>query len=250
MSLTRITVQGATTVQANPQTWAPLNNPVALSYINSIEPTFNFTALTSRVSGVARLGPRMWGSTDLPSDANGAAIVSVDAQTAGRRAGGQAGNNYQLRLRDNGGATIFGTRHFMPYGAGPLGFHIRNDNFKRDPNGDVWQSTFINGPFEFGLHQPSPAASGVSVSYIDMEILWSGSSGAFVALGVSILLPLLLPILGGANLHHINDTELAAVHHVVKKEARKAGMTSYPSIVLPDEKEKVFKELSRPTYGV
>ena len=250
MGLTRITLQGPTTVVANPITWVPGNNNTALSYINSIEPTFNFTALTTNVGGSARLGPRMWGTTDLPADANGAAIVSVDAQTAGRRAGGQAGSRYQLRLRDNGGGTIFSVRHFPPYGAGPLGFHIFNDNFKRDPNGDVWQSTFINGPFEFGLHQPAPAATGVSVSYIDMEILWSGSSGAFVALGASILLPLLLPILGGANLHHINDTELAAVHHVIKQEARKAGMTTYPSIVLPDEKERVFKELTRPTYGV
>ena len=252
MTTTRIQVQGPTTLQSgggSTRPWIPINNTVALSRINGIEPAFNNTALTTFPQ--PRDGFRLWGTTDLPIDANGAAIVSIDVETAGRRGGGAAGSNYNFAFRDNVGGTAFGTRHFMPYGAGPIGFHIRFDNLKSDPNGDVWRSEFINSSnFEMGLFQNPGAASGVSVSYIDFEVLWAGASAAWTTIGICLLLPLLLPVLGGMNLYHMNDAELARVHHVIKNASKIVGEASYPSIVLREEKEMVLKALSRPTYGV
>jgi len=255
MSLTRIQVQGPTLVHSNVngRPWVPFNNATALSYINSIEPVFNFTALTTFNGGAAgRRGFRLWGTTDMPAEANGAAIISVIAESAGRRAGGGAGSNWRVSTRDGNTAAVdFNTRHFAPYNAGPLGFHIRFSTFTRDPNGNVWTSEYINGPdLQMGLFQDAAAATGCSVSYIDFEVLWGGASGAWVTVGISLLLPLLLPILGGMNLYHINDTELAQVQRIIKNTSKIVGEASYPSIVLPEEKEIVLKALSRPTYGV
>ena len=251
MATTRITLQGPTTLWgAPPRPWTPNNNATALSYINSIEVVYDGTALSTFPGN--RDGPRLWGTTDLPLAANGAAILSVDAVSAGRRAGGAAGSNYSIRYRDSGGGNVIGPQHNVPFAAQvPNGHYVFNDNFPLDPNGNVWSTVFINSAaFEFGLHQAIPAATGVSVSYIDWEVLWAGDSNSFIAVGISLLLPLLLPILGGMNLQHLNQVELAQVHYMVKAIYAQAGETTYPSIVLPEEREKLFKELVRPTYVI
>jgi len=241
-----------------PRPWVPGNNATAVSYINSIEVFWNGTALNTFCNGCvsnARTGFRLWGSTLMPPEANGASIISVDQTSAARRAGGGAGSNYRVSMRDGGTTAInFSTRHFIPYNAGAFGHHIFTANFPNDPNGDVWTPEYINATgvsgFQFGLFQDTAKATGCSVSYIDMEVLWSGDSQGILAVGISLLLPLLLPVLGGMNLQNLKDAEFAQVHHTIKRAAYESKLLTYPSIVLPEEREKVFKELSRPTYGV
>lgn len=252
MSLTRL-LAVTRTVNTGPFLgWTPNAAAATITNINSIDPSIiGGSDMTTFFAGAAGSNIR-WIFDDLPQEANGAAILSFDIESAGRRAGGSVAGNYTVYIQDVPGTTtiISSPAHTPGAPAVPPGYLVFNDNFPTDPNGAVWTQPFINTNLEIGMMDPAPYGTGISVYYLDVEVLWDGAGGIWIARGISIILPLLLPILGGANLYHVNDTEFSKIHRMIKHTAHIVGESSYPSIVLPKERELVYKALNRPTYGV
>jgi hypothetical protein len=175
--------------------------------------------------------------TDLPAEATGGEIIQYQVEWTLRRAGGIAGADTRVRLRDNTTtAEISGASHIATANNPPDRFF---DVILLDPNGIVWTPAQVNA-VEAGVIYVA-GGTGANVFFEILHITWGGSGSGFYAEGCCWLAPLLAGLGGilGANLFHESAEKLEQLDRLFGIVLRKRGIMTRPTLTLRDEAERM-----------
>lgn len=181
--------------------------------------------------------------TDLPTDARAGAILTYQVETTARRAGGIAGADFRVLLRDSvTTAEINGASHILTANAPADRFF---DTFVLDPNGVAWTQPQVDA-VEIGVAYLG-GGTGANCYFEIGNITWAGAGGSIYVEGACWLGPLLaaIPALAGANLFHESSEALGRLDRLIGKVLFSSGIRTRPTLTLREEVERMRWDLFR-----
>lgn len=186
--------------------------------------------------------------TNLPTAARGGEIKDLEFESCSRRGGGCVSGQWHHFTRDPVSTNTFQGITRVPGAFSPCARFF--ESLPVDQNGNVWTQPQVDLS-QYGARSGVVICTGMNVYFMTINVTWAAAGGAFEVHAISWLGPLILAGLRGLNLFSESAEQLVSFErNVFRLIYRKAGIQTYPALMLPEEREKVLWELfKQPVYA-